>query len=149
MTELVDMEKLARVWRKMQDKRDELKHAFETADKAIEDQQDVVGTALLSAMNGLKGDKLTTAAGVIEKKRDFKVSGADWQAIYRFVANNDAWELLHKRLSSTFVEKWAKDHTTKDDDGNDVQSLPPGVNVFTSYKVTVKKPTVRAVPAED
>lgn len=33
MTEMVDMERLARVWRKMQDKRDELKHAWEAADK--------------------------------------------------------------------------------------------------------------------
>ena len=145
MAEMVDMEKLARVWRKMQDKRDELRHAFEAADLAIENQQDVVSTALLSAMNGLKGDKLTTQAGVIEKKLDMKVSGADWQAIYRFVAANDAWELLHKRLSSTFVERWAKDH--HDDEGNAM--LPPGVNVFSTYKVTVKKPTAKALPAED
>lgn len=140
MAELVDMEKLARVWRKMQDKRDELRHAFETADKSIEDQQDVVGTALLSAMNAIGGTSLKTEAGVIEKKRSMKVSGADWQAIYRFVAENDAWGMLHKRLSSTFVENWAKEHD---------ETLPPGVNVFTAYEVSVKKPTARAVPAED
>ena len=36
---MVDMEKLARVWRKMQDKRDEMRHAWEPADEAIEAQQ--------------------------------------------------------------------------------------------------------------
>ena len=127
MTEMVDMEKLARVWRKMQDKRDELRHAFEAADLAIETQQKIVSTALLSAMNGLKGDKLTTAAGVIEKKLDTKVSGADWSAIYRWIVEHGAFEMLHKRISSTFVEKYAKEHEGE---------LPPGLNVFSQWDTT-------------
>ena len=140
MTEMVDMEKLARVWRKMQDKRDELKHAYEGADESIEKQQKVIGTALLSAMNTLGGSKLTTEAGLIEKQKKVHVSGADWNAIYRFVETNDAWEMLHKRISSTFVEKWAKEHD---------ETLPPGVNVFTEFVVTVKKPSAKSLPADE
>ena len=136
---MVDMEKLARVWRKMQDKRDEMRHAWEQADEAIEAQQKVVGAALLEAMTGLKADKLTTQAGVVERKEEYKVSGADWQAIYKFVVEHDAFEMLHKRLSSTFVEKWAKEHG----------AVPPGVNTFRQFVVAVKKPTARAVPASD
>ena len=140
MTEMVDMERLARVWRKMEDKRDELKHAWEAADKVIADQQATVGTALLSAMNGIKGDKLTTQAGVIEKQTKTQVSGADWNAIYRFVTEHDAWQMLHKRLSSTFVDAWAKDH-----DGE----LPPGVNVFRTFQVVVKKPGAKSLPRDE
>ena len=139
MPEMVDMEKLARVWRKMQDKRDELRHAYEAADLAIEQQQDTVGVALLSAMNSLKGDKLTTAAGIVERKLDTKVSGADWSAIYRWIIEHDAFEMLHKRISSTFVEKWQKEHAG---------ALPPGVNVYSQYVVAVKKPSARTLPTE-
>jgi hypothetical protein len=145
MAEMVDMEKLARVWRKMEDKRDELKHAWEAADKVIEDQQKIVGTALLSAMNGIKGNKLTTAAGVIEKQQKTRVSGADWSAIYRFVADNDAWEMLHKRISSTFVEKYAETHQ----DAEGAPILPPGVNVFRYFEVTVKKPGAKSLPKDE
>lgn len=140
MTEMVDMERLARVWRKMQDKRDEIRAAYEAADKSVEDQQKIVGTALLSAMTGMKGDKLTTAAGVIERQTKTQVSGADWNAIYRFVTDHDAWQMLHKRLSSTFVDAWAKDH-----DGE----LPPGVNVFRTLQVVVKKPGSRSLPHDE
>ena len=137
---MVDMERLARVWRKMQDKRDEIRAAYEAADKSVEDQQKIVGTALLSAMTGMKGDKLTTAAGVIERQTKTQVSGADWNAIYRFVTDHDAWQMLHKRLSSTFVDAWAKDH-----DGE----LPPGVNVFRTLQVVVKKPGSRSLPHDE
>ena len=140
MTEMVDMERLARVWRKMQDKRDEIRAAYEAADKSVEDQQKIVGTALLSAMTGMKGDKLTTASGVIERQTKTQVSGADWNAIYRFVTDHDAWQMLHKRLSSTFVDAWAKDH-----DGE----LPPGVNVFRTLQVVVKKPGSKSVPHDE
>ena len=137
---MVDMERLARVWRKMQDKRDEIRAAYEAADKSVEDQQKIVGTALLSAMTGMKGDKLTTASGVIERQTKTQVSGADWNAIYRFVTDHDAWQMLHKRLSSTFVDAWAKDH-----DGE----LPPGVNVFRTLQVVVKKPGSRSLPHDE
>ena len=137
---MVDMERLARVWRKMQDKRDEIRAAYEAADKSVEDQQKIVGTALLSAMTGMKGDKLTTASGVIERQTKTQVSGADWNAIYRFVTDHDAWQMLHKRLSSTFVDAWAKDH-----DGE----LPPGVNVFRTLQVVVKKPGSKSVPHDE
>ena len=135
----VDMEKLARVWRKMQDKRDALSHAYKLADLEIENQQDKVGAALLDAMNKMGGTRLITPAGTIEKSVDTKVSGADWQAIYRFIKENDAWELLHKRLGSKFVVDWQKK----------TGSLPPGVNVYTAFKVSVKKPGSKEPPSEE
>jgi hypothetical protein len=139
MSEMVDMERLARVWRKMQDKRDTLRREYDEADQEVERQQAVVATALLSAMNGLKAEKLTTSSGVVERQKKVLASGADWPAIRRFVVENDAWEMLHKRISTTFIDKWMKEH----------DAAPPGVNVFTEFKVVVKKPGGKALPADE
>lgn len=136
-TASVDMEKLARVWRKMQDVRDKLSHDFKLADLAIESQQDQVGAALLAAMNTMKGTKLTTAAGIVEKKTSMKASGKDWGAIQRFIVEHGAWELLHKRLSTKFIEDWSKKH-----DGE----LPPGISVYTEFKISVTKPGSKEPP---
>ena len=133
----VDMEKLARVWRKMQDARDKLSHDFKLADLEIENQQDQVGAAMLAAMNKMGGTKLTTAAGVIEKKSSLKASGKDWGAIQRFIKEHDAWELLHKRLGTQFIEKWAKEHKGE---------LPPGISVYTEFKISVTKPGSKEPP---
>lgn len=137
---MVNMETLARVWRKMQDRRDNLKHEYEAQDKQIEAQQKQVGAALLDAMNKMGGTKLLTAAGQIEKKTVTHVNGKDWGAFYRFIKDNDAWPMLHKRITTAEVEKWAKSH-----DG----ALPPGVDVYTEFKVSVKKPGTRDVPASE
>ena len=134
-----NMEQLARVWRKMQDARDANRIAAEIADKRIEDDQKMVSAALLKAMNEMGGTALKTAAGVIEKKEQIKASGADWQAVYRFIVANDAWELLHKRIGTQFVEEWRK--KTGD--------YPPGINVFTEYKINVKKPGSTDLPKEE
>ena len=136
-TATVDMEKLARVWRKMQDARDKLSRDFKLADLAIENQQDQIGAALLAAMNTMKGTKLTTAAGIVEKKTSMKASGKDWGAIQRFIVEHGAWELLHKRLGTQFIAKWAADH-----DGE----LPPGISVYQEFKVTVTKPGSKEPP---
>jgi hypothetical protein len=124
------MEKLARVWRKMQDRREQLKHDYERADLQIAEQQKQVGAALSAAMDSMKATSIKTAAGVIERKQKLLASAADWDAIYRFIVENDAWELLHKRLGSKFVETWAAKH-----DG----VPPPGVNVRSEFVVSVKK----------
>jgi len=135
---MIDMEKLARIWRKMQDERERLAAEFKHADDAVKKQQDVVGDTLLAAMTEMGGDKLRTEAGEVVRERSMKPSAADWGAVYRFVVENDAFELLHKRLSSTFVEKYAKEH----------DALPPGINVYTEFKVKVRKPAGKSLPAD-
>ena len=139
-TTMVNMEKLASVWRKMQDSRDNLKRGYETQDKIIEDQQKQVSSALLDAMNKIGGTKLLTAAGQIEKKKKIHLKPQDWGAIYRFVKVNDAWEMLHKRLSNQFVERYSKEHKG---------ALPPGIDVFSEFVVSVKKPGAKDTPSDE
>lgn len=140
MTQTVDMERLARVWRKMQDARDELKLQFEAADKVIEDDQEQVGELLNAQMIAMKGDKLMTQAGEIVRAPRTFYNGADWGAVNRWaVENNVVGEIYEKRLLASFFTKYAKDN----------EALPPGVNAFTKFKVSVKKPGAKSPPVGD
>ena len=139
------METLARVWRKMEDKLDEIAAKAAKDAKVIKEQQAKVSAALNKAMLDLKQSKATTAAGEIERKPQRKVSGKDWAAIYKFVHEHKAFSLLHKRLSSTFVEEWMKEH--QDAEGN--AEVPPGVSVFTEYTINVKKPGAKSPPKNE
>ena len=136
---MIDMEKLARIWRKMQDERERLAAECKQADDAIKKQQDVVGDTLLAAMTEMGGDKLRTEAGEVVRERKFMASAADWGAYYRHIVEEDAFEGLHKRVSSTYVEKYIKEH-----DGE----KPPGINVYTEFKVKVRKPGGKSLPAD-
>jgi hypothetical protein len=138
-TMTVDMERLAEVWRKMEDKMTAIRKAADAEVAAIKTQQDLVSTTLLKAMQDLKQTKSTTGAGEIVVSQSMKPSAKDWGAVYRFVVENDAFDMLHKRLSSTFIENWAKAH----------DALPPGISVFTEFKVSVKKPGSKDLPKED
>lgn len=137
---LANMEDLARVWRKMQNARDVITSEAAKADAEIKAEQTQVGAALLDAMNKMGGMKLLTAAGQIEKKKKTRANPKDWAAIWRFIEANKAYGLVHKRLTDTFVEEWAKTH-----DGE----LPPGIDVFTKWEITVKKPGTKDVPSSE
>ena|SRR5208283_973096 len=145
MVDTTNMEELARVWLAIQAARDELKSKYDKDDAELEAEQEMVNHVLGPIMAKMKVTSQKTAAGVIERKPQMKVSAADWEAIYRFVYEQKAWGLLHKRLASTFVEEWADTH--KDADGN--RTLPPGVNVYQAYKVVVKPVKSRDLPKSE
>ena len=141
-TPTMDMERLARIWRKMEDRMDELKAACEAEIATIKTQQDQLSGVLLSVCNSMKADELRTPAGIIQRKEETHANAADWAAIHRFIAENNQFEMIQKRLTTTAVLAWARAHNNE---------LPPGMNLFTKYKINVKKPAAtggKALPSE-
>lgn len=140
MTEMVDMEKLARAWRNIQAARAATKKAAEAEDERLKGLQQVINATLLSAMNNLNADKLGTGAGTIKRTKKTFVNGKDWGAIYRWIQDTGRFDLLHKRLSSAVVEEWEKEH-----DG----ALPPGIDVFRQYEISVVKQGSKELPTDE
>jgi hypothetical protein len=136
----MDLERLARIWRKMDDAMDNLKADCEAEVAKIKVQQDQLSAVLLGQMHAMKADKLETVAGVIERKEETHVNAADWGAIWRFIVENNKFEFVQKRLTSSEILKWRAVH----------DALPPGMSTFTKYKLSVKKPGGRkALPKDD
>jgi hypothetical protein len=145
--ETMDMEQLARVWRAMQDARDKLSSDYEAADREIKVQQEELSGVISAIMATMKVDTLKTSAGVLERKEETHAQAEDWGAIYRFIAEHDAWEMLQKRLTTRPVLKWGDDHAVKDERGNLIPTLPPGISLFRKFKINVKKPSGKVLPS--
>jgi hypothetical protein len=125
----MDTARYTRAYLKIGAARKALKAEYEAADKAFAAQQDVIGGSMLGFLNETNQDSSTiVGVGTFKRKLDLMPSAEDWPTIYAWVKENDAWELLHKRLGKTFVEKYAEDHEG---------ALPPGVKVFREYVLHV------------
>ena len=58
---------------------------------------------------------------------------SDWDKVLEFVAKNEAYELLEKRVSKNAVRDYMKQY----------KEVPPGVSYRTLIKVSVRKPSTK------
>lgn len=61
-------------------------------------------------------------------------SVADWDAVLGFIKDNEAYNMLEKRISKVAVREYI-DHN---------KTVPPGVNYGTKLEVNVRKPSASA-----
>lgn len=126
----MDHEKLVRVYLKIRERRSALKRAFEEEDRALRASQDKLEVALLASLNATGAQSVKTGAGTFYKQTDLKPSGSDWNALYRWIAENDAFDALERRIKKGFIVDYMEEH-----DGD----LPPGVSVHRESVVRVRK----------
>lgn len=117
----------------IRDARSARKRLFEEEDAKLEADQQILRAAMLAVMNATGAKSIATDHGTAYRSEKVKVAAADWNAVYAWVAEDtDRFELIEKRLKSTFVQQYMEDH-----DG----AVPPGVNVHREYEVSVRRPT--------
>lgn len=131
-TASVPMDKLARVYRKMQTRIQELTAAYETEVEALKAQQDVVKNALKDQMLALGVKSVNTVEGTVILSTKVRYSTQDWDAFKEFMKDNDALDLLEKRIAQTNMATFLRDNPTL---------VPPGLNSNSEYSVSVRKPT--------
>lgn len=59
---------------------------------------------------------------------------ADWDAVLRFIREQEAFDMLEKRVSKTAVRAYMDEAGT----------VPPGINYGTRIDVNIRKPTTKA-----
>ena len=129
--ESIDTDKLTRVYEKIRKARSENTKEYEARDKELKAQLETVGAALLSWLIDNNMQSSHTANGLTFYKEEIVTpTAADWNIIYEWIAENDAWEALEKRLTKTFFKNYMKDH-----DG----AIPPGVNIYREYVARVRR----------
>lgn len=128
----VPMDKLARVYRKMQARIQELTAAYETEVAALKAQQDAVKTALKEHMLALGSTSVKTSEGLVILSTKTRYSTQDWESFKQFMVDNDALDLLEKRIAQTNMATFLKENPTL---------VPPGLNSQSEYTISVRKPT--------
>jgi hypothetical protein len=126
----MDTDKLVRVYLKMRDKRTELKRAYEEEDNKLKANMSKIETTLLSFLNDHKMDNSSTKDGSFYREETMIPTGADWEAFYQFVKQEDAFEFLEKRITKKAVKDYMEAHGG---------TPPPGVSVYREFVCRVRR----------
>ena len=93
----VPMDKLAKVYRKMQAKIQELTTSYETEVEGIKAQQELVKNALKDQMLALGVKSVKTDQGTVSLSTKTRYNASDWDAFKEFVKEHDVLDLFEKR----------------------------------------------------
>ena len=106
------------------------KKAFETKDKKVKAAMEKIEAELGKRLRESESDSIRTEAGTFYRQVDITPRGDDWQAFYNWVAAEDAFDALERRIKKTFIAEYMEQNNG---------DLPPGVSVFREYVVRVRK----------
>lgn len=129
MTEF-DTHKLIRVHQKISAARSKLKAEYDVADGKLKEQLATVEAAMLQFLNETKQKTAKSDNGYFYWEEKMTPSGSDWKALFNWVKKEDAFDVFHKRLSSTFIKTYMEGHD---------KALPPGVSIHRERIISVRK----------
>lgn len=128
----VPMDKLAKVYRKMAAKIQQLTREYETQVEAIKTQQDVVKIALKDQMLKLGVKSVRTDQGTVVLSTTTNYNTQDWDSFKEFMKQYDALDLVQQRISQLNMKRFLEENPGV---------VPPGLNSMTEYGISVRKPT--------
>lgn len=110
---------LLKLYIKLRDQRAQRKAAYEEDDADDRGKQDKIEIEFLRRFNE-RGIDNVAARGIGTAYRSTRASAtvADWDALLDHVQDNEAWEMLERRVNKTAVQQYRDEH----------DDLPPGVN---------------------
>jgi len=122
--------KLSQIYLKIRDARSELKAKYDEDDKKLEEQMDVIEARLLEICKDTDADSIKTQAGTVMRRVATRYWTNDWDSMYNFVKENDAYGLLERRLHQTNMKQFLEENPDK---------FPKGMLLDSAYKITVRR----------
>lgn len=128
--EKIPTDKLAETYIKIRDARAKLKEEYEEKDAVAKEQMDLIAEQMLAICQEQNADSIKTKAGTIIRKVDTRYWTSDWDAMYQFVLENDAFPLLEKRLHQTNMRQFLEENP---------DLLPAGLMSDSKYSIVVRR----------
>ena len=128
--ETIGLDKLVLIYIKLRDQKTELRNKFEAQEAELDDKMNLVKEALLEHCKATGAESVRTAAGVFYKSVKSKYWTSDWDSMNSFILENNAVDLLEKRIHQTNMRTFLEENPDK---------LPPGLNVDSEYTITVRR----------
>jgi hypothetical protein len=122
--------KLSEIYLKIRDARAELKEQYEAEDKKLEEQMDVIEARLLEICKDNDADSIKTPAGTVMRRVATRYWTNDWDSMYNFVREHDAYGLLERRIHQTNMKQFIEENPDK---------FPPGMLLDSQYKITIRR----------
>lgn len=125
-------DKLVAVYRKIRAVIDEKEAVHKDEITSLKDQLGLVAAKLLDICNEQNVDGLKTPQGSVTRRTVTRYWTNDWEAMYRFIKEQDAPFLLEQRIHNTNMKQFIDENP---------EALPMGLNADTKYAITVRKPS--------
>lgn len=129
-TSSLPLDKLAGIYIKIRDAKDTLTADYKKQYADLEEQMGVLETEMLETCKTMNADSIRTKAGTIIRSIKSRYWTNDWDSMYRFIKDNDAYGLLEKRLHQTHMKEFLSENP---------DLLPMGLNVESEYTVVVRR----------
>lgn len=126
----IPVEKLVKVYLKMNGKLSEIKAAYEAEEKALKEQMVKVKAALLAYCKEQNVESVRTGEGLFYRGVTTRYWTNNWEEMGKFIVEHGVPELLEKRLHQGNMKQFLEEHP---------EVLPPGLNVDSEYTITVRK----------
>lgn len=123
-------DKLAEVYIKIRDARAKLKEEYEEQDAIAKEQQDLIAEQMLAICKEQNADSIKTQAGTIIRKVDTRYWTSDWESMYDFIHEHDAYPLLEKRIHQTNMRQFLEENP---------DLLPAGLMTDSKYTIVVRR----------
>lgn len=122
----ITADKLVKTYIKIRDKRAELSKQ----DSELEEQQKLIQQELLDICKETGSDGLRTQYGTVSRRISKNYWTSDWESLYKFIKEHDAFHFLHQRISNGNVDKFLEENP---------DLHPPGLQADASYTVVVRR----------
>jgi hypothetical protein len=129
----MNTESLVEAYLNLRKQREILQREYESADAALKADMSQLEAAMLDICNTINADSIKTSHGTVMRKINERFFCQDWDGFYKYVLDNEAVQLLERRIHQGNFRQHLKD---TEGDG-----LPPGVNVMREYGVAVRRST--------
>ncbi len=121
---------LASIYLKIRDEREKIKTAYEEEDKKLAEQMAVVEAEMLEVFRDTESTSIKTPTGTVMRRVATRYWTNDWDTMYNFIRDNDAYGLLERRIHQTNMKQFIEENP-------DV--FPPGMLVDSQFKITVRR----------
>ena len=130
-TEEITMDRLAKVYIKIRDARAAKTREYEAEEERLKAQQVEIANLMKDKMQALGVKSAGTAFGTVSISVKTRYYAQDWDAMYRFIHDNDAGFLLEKRIAQSNMSDFLEQNPGV---------VPPGLNTMSETAVSVTKP---------
>ena len=127
----MNTEELVEAYLNLRTQRELLQQKYEAEDALLKEDMMKLETAMLEVCNSINADSIKTSHGTVMRKINERFFCQDWDGFYKYVLDNEAVQLLERRIHQGNFKQHLKDI---EGDG-----LPPGVNVMREFGVTVRR----------
>ena len=130
--EAIPLDKLAKVYRKIYTKVNELTTQYESQLEELKAQQEEIKNAMKDQMVALGLQSVKTDEGTIILSQKTRYYTDDWDSFKTFAMEHDALDLFERRISQKNMALFLEENPGQ---------VPAGLNSMSEVSVSVRKPT--------